>query len=180
MMPPCIRRLKLNQRRVPAGVTDVTWHLALGSPESDTIEAHRASCLDESNDSTVSPLYATSIETTSTTMDGGEGGRGEGVGSTGLGNALTSLTCHLVDEDPLEKSVGVRSELLHPSRSRHRLPPALPAGMMENPLFPPFLGTYFISQDSKPLELSFTERDEQSLLYESLEEERRVEDGLTV
>ena len=77
----------------------------------------------------------------------------------------------------LHIGIGVRSELLHPSRSRHRLPPALPAGMMENPLFPPFLGTYFISQDSKPLELSFTERDEQSLLYESLEEERRVEDG---
>jgi len=105
---------------------------------------------------------------------------GDGPRMTRLGDALISLISHSVDDDSSTKSVGKRFELLHPSRFLQRSPSAFPVGMMENPLLPPSLYTYFISQDSKPSERSFTERDVQSRLYESLELERRVEEGLTM
>jgi len=49
-------------------------HLARGSPDSDTIKVHRAWRFYASDDWNVSSLYAISIETTPTAIDGGEGG----------------------------------------------------------------------------------------------------------
>jgi hypothetical protein len=78
VMPVWRRRLRLPG----ASSTEVTVHLAVGSPETDTMEAHSAACFEGPKDSTVSSANPTTILTTSSRAGGGHGG----FGATHLGS----------------------------------------------------------------------------------------------
>jgi len=136
----CIMR----RRPLPSADTEVTWHLARGSPDAATIAAHNASCFTWPNDSTVSLEMRNVMNTTSILTKGGGGGGGDDGVRTGPTNRRFQAVAREVSERSLgDATLPLAPARMQPKNTGHCLlrfdSDTLPDATMEYVLLPPGL-----------------------------------------